>query len=632
LERFGPFQLIRKIGSGGMGDVFLVRTPWPDRPVAALKRSRVIDDPALEARFRHELKLSVRLEHPNLIPAYDAGMIGNQLYVCSELILGKDLGRISSVLMQQGTPGPLAVAVSMMIDALAALQYIHNAQEVDGTPLKLVHRDIKPGNLILGYDGSVRIADFGVAKSTLSANLELTRPGEIVGTPSAVAPDTLRNLEATPAADTYALGTSIYRFVAGAHPHKGRTPKDVMISVMFSNARPLSDFRPDLPQWFVDLIHRMIANDEHARPTDGQALFDLRARLSDKGDKNAMAGSRQAVGKWLASLFKEDYEESLAERDRVAKMEPLDSETARDRTQIIASRGSNSSLQSRDGALKTAIDIPATEVRVELKSAAAPGEDRTQIARSGAAKPDITTQTPSRSRLPSDLQATSVIEEEDSISTAAVRALELDDIERTPPKGLIDAVDHPKAKDASSNESHRTLLRADQAPTVSAGRPRQASSPEQTMAADTLSPKPVDPAGTQPGSLTIGNAEPRSVGAQVIVSDRTLDENERRRRRLRFGAIAVAALLGAGMGVVIQSRHEHREVAIAPELNEPLRREVDRVRREMRQRAANGEAIPAEAWVLLDDVWSAMRNGDARTVRERLARIDAILDSSRRKE
>jgi serine/threonine protein kinase len=555
-----------------MGDVFLARTPWRERPVAALKRSRVIGDD-LEERFRHELALSVRLDHPHLIPAYDAGMIGDQLYVCSELILGRDLGRISAALAQQGQGGPLVIAVSLLLDALSALHYVHYAREIDGSPLCLVHRDIKPGNIILGYDGLVRIADFGVAKSMLSADLELTKPGEVIGTPNTVAPDAIRNLKASPASDIYALGASMYRFLAGIHPHQGKTTRDVLISVLFSDARPLGELRPDLPTWFVDLIHRMLANDERKRPTESGAISILQSKIKNG---SAPPTSHSAVGRWLVSLFEQEHEEEVAERERIAKMDIELFDDPGEETRMIARRGSLSSLiaEPPDSSLATDVDILQKDILLEIESRET--TDRTSI---GPPPPPKSTAV---SHIPPDLLAASVVEEDNIVTTTSGVAPKIFDSERTQPDS---------------------------------GATRAASA---VVAIGTEDPTD---AGEKPEAATI---------------PRTSAQPPQRRRTVLIGAFVIASTIGVTFGLIIESRVFERSattriITTATMLPRPLSDRLERARHEMHDRSRRNEAVPTEAWMLLDEIWSAARDGNPGIAESKLLRLEALLagDQSR---
>ncbi|MEL6190164.1 MAG: serine/threonine-protein kinase, partial [Myxococcota bacterium] len=247
LQRFGPFVVCRSIGRGGMGEVFLARTPWEAQPLAAVKRLRpdVARVPTFRERFRHEAELARRLSHPNLVGTLDIGEVEGQVYVATELVLGKDTGFIADRLRLRSQGGPVAVAIRLLLDGLAGLAYVHGAQDEDGRPLNLVHRDVTPGNLLLGYDGRSRLADFGLAKSYLSEGSGLTKQGEILGTPHYLPPEVVRGERARPASDIYGLGAVAYRFLTGIAPFQGST-SEVLNKVLKERPRPLAELRPDL--------------------------------------------------------------------------------------------------------------------------------------------------------------------------------------------------------------------------------------------------------------------------------------------------------------------------------------------------------------------------------------------------
>ena len=296
-----------------MGEVFIARSPWPDHPIVAIKRLRpdVALLPTFAERFRHEAELCVRLNHVNIVGTLDVGSVEGQLYVASELVFGKDAGVIADRLRERGQGGPAAVAIRIAIDALAGLAYVHGVCEADGTKLQLVHRDITPGNLLVGYDGVARLADFGLAKSLLTEGSQLTRHGEILGTPHYLAPELVRGLPATPASDIYGLGAVLYRFLTGIPPHQGTTA-ELLLKVLQQEPRPLSSLRPDLAPWLVEFVHRLLLKDWNRRPSDAGALLK---ELTTASRSSALFVPRAAVGRWLESLFEDEFGDELEERD-----------------------------------------------------------------------------------------------------------------------------------------------------------------------------------------------------------------------------------------------------------------------------------------------------------------------------
>jgi eukaryotic-like serine/threonine-protein kinase len=320
LHRFGPFIIVRTLGRGGMGEVFVARTPWDENPLGAVKRLRpdVARVPTFAERFQHEAELAVRLNHPNVVATLDVGSVEGQIYVCSELVLGKDTGLIADRLRERGQGGPAAVAIRLLLDTLSGLSYVHSAREPDGSPLMLVHRDVTPGNVLVGYDGIARLADFGLAKSLLTERSKLTNHGEILGTPHYLAPEVIRGEGASPASDLYGLGAVLYRFLTGVAPHQGTTA-EVLLKVLSEQPRPLSDLRPDLPPWLVAFIHRMLETDSSRRPYDASVLLK---QLTHDARASGLLVPRASVGRWLGTLFETEKADEMEERERIIAIDP----------------------------------------------------------------------------------------------------------------------------------------------------------------------------------------------------------------------------------------------------------------------------------------------------------------------
>ncbi|MFO0727201.1 MAG: serine/threonine-protein kinase [Myxococcota bacterium] len=334
LQRFGPFMIVRPLGRGGMGEVFVARTPWDPYRVAAVKRLRpdVARVPTFAERFRHEALLAVRLEHPNVVGTIDVGSVDGQLYVASDLVVGKDTAAVADRLRERGQGAPVAVVIRILLDVLSGLAYVHGAREPDGRWLALVHRDVTPGNVLVSYEGTARLADFGLARSQLSEGSNLTNHGEILGTPHYLAPEVIRGAKATPASDIYGLGAVTYRVLTGVAPFQGTTA-EVLFKALSERPRPLSDWRPDLPSWFVEFVHEMLESDVKRRPFDAGLLV---RRLEHEAQQAKLLLPAASVGRWLSALFEEEKVEDLAEYERIAALDPLGAASAAEGTVVLA--------------------------------------------------------------------------------------------------------------------------------------------------------------------------------------------------------------------------------------------------------------------------------------------------------
>ncbi|MBX9625222.1 MAG: protein kinase [Gemmataceae bacterium] len=219
------YRLDRLLGRGGMGEVWSAVHLLMNRRVAVkLVHPDLAHSPAAVARFRREVEAVARLDHPNIVRTHDADQAAGRLLLVMELVDGPDLARVAA---DRG-PLPVAEAVGYARQAAVGLQHAHEAG--------LVHRDIKPQNLLLAPDGTVKIADFGLA-SVLADDLDEeqvvtstahlgphTRPGQGCGTPDYIAPEQVRDAgSADTRADLYSLGCSLYHMLAGRPPFAGGT-------------------------------------------------------------------------------------------------------------------------------------------------------------------------------------------------------------------------------------------------------------------------------------------------------------------------------------------------------------------------------------------------------------------------
>jgi serine/threonine protein kinase len=303
-----------------MGEVFVARTPWDERRVAAVKRLRpdVARVPTFADRFKHESQLAVRLEHPNVVGTIDVGAVDQQLYVASDLVLGKDAGMIADRLRERGQGAPVAVVVRILLDVLDALAYVHGAREPDGRWLALVHRDVTPGNVLISYEGHACLADFGLAKSALTEASNLTGHGEIIGTPHYLAPEVIRGEKAGKAADIYGLGAVVYRVLTGVAPYQGNAA-EVLFKALTEAPRPLIEWRPDLPPWLVAFVSELLERDSTKRPYDAALL---RSRLEHDAKAAKVLLPSASVGRWLCQLFEAEHAKELEEYQAISALLP----------------------------------------------------------------------------------------------------------------------------------------------------------------------------------------------------------------------------------------------------------------------------------------------------------------------
>jgi serine/threonine-protein kinase len=258
----GRYRLERLVAAGGIGEVWRGRDEVLGRAVAVkLLRPEYASHPETLARFRAEARHAAAVLHPGVAQVYDYGEDGRP-YLVMELVDGPSLAEVLA-----GGPLPIARAMDVVAQAAAALAAAHAAG--------LVHRDIKPGNLLLGPGGVVKVTDFGIAYAAGSA--PLTRTGMLVGTPAYLAPERAAGEPATAASDLYSLGVVGYECLTGAPPFTGT----VVEVALAHQHRPLPPLPPAVPPGVAALVTRLTAKDPKDRPASAAEAASQAGRLRD---------------------------------------------------------------------------------------------------------------------------------------------------------------------------------------------------------------------------------------------------------------------------------------------------------------------------------------------------------------
>ena len=251
----GRYRLERPLGHGGMASVYLGRDTELDRPVAVkiLAENAAADD-GLRERFVREARLAARLQHPNVVSVYDAGEDEGRPYIVMEHVEGETL---SEVLGRRGRL-PAEEARGLALQAARALAHAHAAG--------LVHRDVKPQNLLLRRDGTLKIADFGIARA--AEGTALTQAGTVLGTAAYLAPEQALGEDVTPAADVYSLGAVIYELLTGRPPYEFDSLADLADKQRRHAITPVRELVPEVPRELEDVVMRSLARNPAYRPDD----------------------------------------------------------------------------------------------------------------------------------------------------------------------------------------------------------------------------------------------------------------------------------------------------------------------------------------------------------------------------
>lgn len=245
----GDFQILRKIGTGGMGQVYLARQLSLKRDVAVkLLRNDLATNPNALKRFEAEAHAVARLNHPNIVQVYHLGESDGLRYMALEFVDGRNL---RDYLARRGPPD-LPVTLSVIKQVALALQKAHEQG--------IVHRDIKPENILVTRKVEVKVTDFGLSRFFGEAPaLNLTQSGVTLGTPLYMSPEQVQGHALDHRSDIYSFGVSCYHLLAGEPPYRGNTAFEVAMKHVHETPKPLSEFRPDLPPDLCGMVHKMMA-------------------------------------------------------------------------------------------------------------------------------------------------------------------------------------------------------------------------------------------------------------------------------------------------------------------------------------------------------------------------------------
>jgi serine/threonine-protein kinase len=285
LKQLGKYQLTDVLGEGAMGVVYRAFDPVLNRFVAIKVMNAVIaQNDQLRERFLREARAAGSLQHPNVVTIYDFGEVDSHLFIAMEYIEGADLAELIDLHSQI----PVATKLDIIIDTLNGLSYAHTRG--------LVHRDIKPANIRVSQEAHAKLMDFGIARVQSS---ELTKSGEMIGTPQYMAPEQVMGGAVSPATDIFAVASVLYEFLSYAKPFHGETLHAVLFNVVSAEPRPIREVVAGLPKSLEAVFAKAHAKEPADRYENAVAmtkdLSAVRAAVTGAGEAPTVAVRTSAL-------------------------------------------------------------------------------------------------------------------------------------------------------------------------------------------------------------------------------------------------------------------------------------------------------------------------------------------------
>jgi len=285
-EKIGQYDVQDCIGKGSMGEIWLCHDSSLDRMIVVKRMQlalRGYDD--LVQRFNREVQVLAAMNHPNIVNVYGYWMEKGQLNLSMEFVNGWNLRQI----LDRSPIPPVWATGAILRETLDALMHVHAKG--------FVHRDLKPGNIMVDFAGRSKLLDFGIARVV---SQEMTLPGTVIGTTAYMSPEQVRGLSATPQSDLFSLGIIAFEMLTGRHPFRGETVDETSTSILNTRLSP-ADFPPEVPTALRNWVCSLLVKEPSRRPASAhQALLNLDLLL-----EGLPRGLTVPLAQWLRSVRKD---------------------------------------------------------------------------------------------------------------------------------------------------------------------------------------------------------------------------------------------------------------------------------------------------------------------------------------
>ncbi|XXF75629.1 serine/threonine protein kinase [Myxococcaceae bacterium GXIMD 01537] len=316
-ETYGSYQLLKRLATGGMAQIYLARQRGPEGFEKLLVVKRILphlaENDDFITMFLDEARIAARLNHPNVVQIYNLGAQDDSYFIAMEYIHGEDVRRVWKRSVEADKPLPVPLACRVVIDAAAGLDYAHKKTDSANKPLNIVHRDVSPQNILVTFDGGVKVVDFGIAKAADQATV--TRSGVLKGKYSYMSPEQAAGQRVDCRADVFALGVVLYELLTGVRLFKRPTDMQTLQAVAECQITPPSKLSDRVPASLDPIVMKALAKTPNERYSDAlQLQLGLEEWLSENRQPSSTAH--------LAAFMKDIFAERLAEEARLGEVVP----------------------------------------------------------------------------------------------------------------------------------------------------------------------------------------------------------------------------------------------------------------------------------------------------------------------
>ena len=296
------YELLARLAQGGMAEIFLARV----RGIVGFERYCVLkrirserdDDPLWVQMFLDEARLVAQLTHPNIAQVFDLGEIGDSYFYTMEYVHGEDVLDMLTRTNANGERIPIAVSLGIVVGAAQGLAYAHERRGSDGAALGIVHRDVSPANLMVSFEGVVKVLDFGVAKAR-SRSTE-TEAGTIMGKIAYLSPEQCNTVTVDHRSDQFSLGIVLYEMLTHHRPFKRATDYETLEAIVRFMPPPPSTINPDLPRGLDEVVLRALAKSPRDRYASTHAMIEA---LEEVADNAGIAFAQRDLKKFMRNLY-----------------------------------------------------------------------------------------------------------------------------------------------------------------------------------------------------------------------------------------------------------------------------------------------------------------------------------------